>query len=62
MGQKSSDMKPRPASIRSRVRVVLQNRTFEALVHNVDPDGSLVVRLDSGVLEKISSGDIVMVR
>ncbi|MFA5142926.1 MAG: biotin--[acetyl-CoA-carboxylase] ligase [Candidatus Omnitrophota bacterium] len=46
----------------SRVRVVLQNRTFEALVHNIDPDGALVVRKDAGTLERISSGDIVMVR
>lgn len=46
----------------SRIRVVLPNRTFEADAHNVDPDGALVVRLDSGVLEKISSGDVVMVR
>ena len=46
----------------SRVRVSLQNRTFEALVHDIDPDGALVVRKDTGTLEKISSGDIIMVR
>lgn len=46
----------------SRVKVALPNRTFEADVYNIDPDGALVVRLDSGVLEKISSGDVVMVR
>jgi len=46
----------------SRIKVVLQNRTFEGQAHTIDPDGSLVVRLDSGVLEKVSSGDIVMVR
>lgn len=46
----------------SRVKVVLPHRTFEADAHNIDPDGALVVRLDSGVLEKISSGDVVMVR
>ncbi|MDD5135740.1 MAG: biotin--[acetyl-CoA-carboxylase] ligase [Candidatus Omnitrophica bacterium] len=46
----------------SRVKVVLQNRTFEGLAHNIDPDGALVVRRDAGTLEKILSGDIVMVR
>lgn len=50
------------AMLGSRVKVLLPNRTFEADAHNIDPDGALVVRLDSGVLEKISSGDVVMVR
>ena len=46
----------------SRVKVTLQNRTFEALAHDIDPDGALVVRKDAGTLEKISSGDIMMLR
>lgn len=46
----------------SRVKVVLQNRTFEGLAHDIDPDGALVVRKDAGTLEKISSGDIMMIR
>ena len=46
----------------SRVKVVLQNRAFEGLVHDIDPDGALVVRKDAGTLERISSGDIVVVR
>ena len=46
----------------ARVKVVLQNRTFEGLVHNIDPDGALVVRRDAGTLEKVSSGDVAMVR
>lgn len=46
----------------SRVKVVLQNRSFEGLAHNLDPDGALIVRLESGILEKVSSGDIVMLR
>lgn len=46
----------------ARVKVSLPNRTFEGQAHTIDPDGSLVVRLDSGVLQKISSGDIVMIR
>jgi BirA family biotin operon repressor/biotin-[acetyl-CoA-carboxylase] ligase len=50
------------AMIGSRVKVTLPNRTFEGLAHDIDPDGSLMVRLDSGVLEKLSSGDVVMIR
>lgn len=46
----------------SRVKVILQNRAFEALAHDIDPDGALVVRRDAGTLEKISSGDIIMIR
>jgi BirA family biotin operon repressor/biotin-[acetyl-CoA-carboxylase] ligase len=50
------------AMLGSRIRVVLQNRAFEGQAHDIDPDGSLVVRLDSGVMEKVSSGDVEMVR
>jgi len=50
------------AMLGSRVKIVLPNRTFEADAHNIDPDGALVVRLDSGMLEKVSSGDVVMMR
>lgn len=46
----------------SRVKVVTQNRTFEGLAHDIDPDGAFVIRLESGMLERVSSGDIVMVR
>ena len=48
--------------IGSRVKVSLHGKTFEALAHDIDPDGALVVRTDSGVLEKVSSGDVIMVR
>lgn len=50
------------AMLGSRVKVVLPHETFEALAHDIDPDGALVVRLESGMLKKISSGDIVMLR
>ena len=46
----------------SRVKVSLQNRTFEGLAHDIDPDGALVVRRDAGTLERVSSGDIIMLR
>ena len=48
--------------IGSRVKVTVAGKTFEALAHDINPDGALVVRLDSGLLEKVSSGDVVMVR
>lgn len=56
------EWKEMTAMLGSRVKVMLPNSTVEGQVHNVDPDGSLVLRLDSGILQKISSGDIVMVR
>ena len=46
----------------AKIKVLLPNRTIEGEAHDIDPDGSLMVRLDSGVLEKISSGDVVMLR
>ncbi len=48
--------------IGSRVKVSIHGKTFEGLAHDINPDGALVVRLDSGVLEKVSSGDVIMVR
>ncbi len=46
----------------SRIKVTLPNRTFECQARDIDRDGALIVRLDSGVLERVSSGDVVMVR
>ena len=48
--------------IGSRVKVSIHGRTFEGLAHDINPDGALVVRTESGVLEKVSSGDVIMVR
>jgi BirA family biotin operon repressor/biotin-[acetyl-CoA-carboxylase] ligase len=50
------------AMLGSRIKVILPRRTFEAQAETIDRDGALIVRLDSGVLERVSSGDIVMVR
>lgn len=50
------------AMLGSRVRVALPNRTFEGLVHNLDSAGALVIRCDTGVLEKISSGDVAILK
>ena len=46
----------------AKIKVLLPGRTIEGEAHDIDSDGSLVLRLDSGVLEKVSSGDVVMLR
>jgi BirA family transcriptional regulator, biotin operon repressor / biotin---[acetyl-CoA-carboxylase] ligase len=46
--------------IGSRVKVMTHSRTFEAQAHDIDQDGSLVVRRERGQMEKISSGDIII--
>lgn len=48
--------------IGSRVKVSLANRSFEGQAYDIDPDGALVVRLESGVMERVSSGDVVLIR
>jgi len=50
------------AMLGARVKVVLPGRAFEGQVHNIDDRGELVIRTESGMLERISSGDILMVR
>lgn len=46
------------AMLGSRIKVSLPSRTCEGIAHDIDPDGALIVRLDSGVLERVSSGDV----
>ncbi len=50
------------AMLGARIKVALPNRTFEGQVHDIDENGALVVRLSSGVLERVSSGDITIIR
>ncbi len=50
------------AMLGSRVKLVLSNRTVEGIAHDIDTDGALIIRVDAGVLEKFSSGDIVVAR
>ncbi|MCM8790346.1 MAG: biotin--[acetyl-CoA-carboxylase] ligase [Candidatus Omnitrophica bacterium] len=56
------EWKTMSAMVGAQIKVVLPNRTFDGLVHDIDSDGSLVIRLNSGMLQKVSSGDVVMVR
>ena len=46
----------------SRVRVNYRNQHLEGIALDVDMDGSLLVRKDSGLIEKVVAGDIVKVR
>lgn len=41
-----------------RVRIICQNRRIEGLAERIDLDGGLLVRKDSGVTEKVTSGDV----
>jgi len=50
------------AMLGSRVRIVLPNKTFEGQAHDIDIDGALIVRRESGIMERVSSGDVVVVR
>jgi BirA family biotin operon repressor/biotin-[acetyl-CoA-carboxylase] ligase len=50
------------AMLGSRIKVVLPTRTFEAQAHTIDRDGALMVRLDSGIIEKVSSGDVALIK
>lgn len=46
--------------IGSRIKVIGHSRTFEGQAHDIDQDGSLVVRRERGQMEKVSSADIVI--
>lgn len=49
-------------TIGARVKVVYHNRHIEGHAVNIDKDGGLLVRRDSGFIEKVMSGDIVHCR
>jgi len=50
------------AMIGARVKVTLPGKAFEGVAHDINPDGALIVRTESGLLERVSSGDVAMVR
>ncbi len=45
-----------------RVKVICQNKKIEGYAVDLDLNGALVIRLDSGFTEKVTAGDVVMVR
>jgi BirA family biotin operon repressor/biotin-[acetyl-CoA-carboxylase] ligase len=50
------------ATLGRRIRVDFKNRRIEGQAMDVDDSGALVVRLDNGFVERISSGDVMFVR
>ncbi|MDD3275137.1 MAG: biotin--[acetyl-CoA-carboxylase] ligase [Candidatus Omnitrophica bacterium] len=46
----------------TRVRVAFQDKYVEGQAADIDSDGSLVIRKDSGLMQKISSGDVISCR
>ncbi len=50
------------AMLGSRVKVILQNRVFEAEAYDIDADGALLVRRERGILERVSSGDVIIIK
>jgi len=46
----------------TRVKVDYQNRHIEGQAADIDADGALLIRKDSGLIQKISSGDVTACR
>ena len=45
-----------------RVRVMCQDKKIEGYAVDLDSNGALVIRLDSGFTENVTAGDVIMVR
>lgn len=45
-----------------RVKVYCQNKHIEGMAVDIDIDGSLLIRKDSGIIQKVSSGDVMHCR
>jgi BirA family biotin operon repressor/biotin-[acetyl-CoA-carboxylase] ligase len=45
-----------------RVKVYCQNKHIEGCAVDIDKDGSLLIRKDSGLIQKISSGELMHCR
>lgn len=46
----------------TRVKVCYQNKHIEGQATDIDTDGSLLIRKDSGLIQKVSSGDVTACR
>lgn len=49
-------------TLHRRVRISCQNKHLEGTAVNIDTDGALLVRKDSGLIERITAGDVVHCR
>ena len=45
-----------------RVRVAMDGRTLDGQAVDVDPSGALLVRTDTGLIESVSAGEVLVVR
>ena len=45
-----------------RIRVALEGRTLDGQAVDVDPSGALLVRTDTGLVESVSAGEVLLVR
>lgn len=50
------------ATLGKRVKIICHNRKIEGQAMDIDSDGALMVRQDNGFIEKVISGDVVVVR
>lgn len=46
----------------SRVRVALEGRVIDGHALDIDSDGALLVRADTGIVESVSAGEVLLVR
>jgi BirA family biotin operon repressor/biotin-[acetyl-CoA-carboxylase] ligase len=46
----------------SRVRVALEGRVIDGQALDIDSDGALLVRADTGIVESVSAGEVLLVR
>ena len=50
------------AILGSRVKIISHSEKLEGQASGIDPDGALILRLDSGFQKKITAGDVELVR
>jgi BirA family biotin operon repressor/biotin-[acetyl-CoA-carboxylase] ligase len=50
------------AVLGKRIRIAVRSGTIEGQAVDIDSGGALVVRLDSGLLERVLAGDVMLVR
>ena len=50
------------AVLGKRVKISEKSRTIEGQAVDIDEGGALVVRLDSGLRERVLAGDVMLVR
>jgi BirA family biotin operon repressor/biotin-[acetyl-CoA-carboxylase] ligase len=49
-------------TLNRRVRVLLHGKQLEAEALDIDTDGGLLLRKDSGIIQKVTAGDVIHCR